>query len=151
MIKIDIKKSLLIKKEASHIFQLINDFHHWPKWSPWLIADPTTSLNIDNDGKFYNWHGNVTGSGDMKILSEKKNQSVSCILNFYKPWKSKAEVDFYLEEKETGTEVTWTMKSTLPFFLFWMKKSMQIYVGMNYERGLLLAWEIIMTTQITIV
>lgn len=46
MIKIDIKKSLLIKKEASHIFQLTNDFHHWPKWSPLLIADPTTSLNI---------------------------------------------------------------------------------------------------------
>lgn len=48
-----IKKSLLIQKEVKSIFNYLNDFHNWPQWSPWLIADPNTSLNIDTDGKYY--------------------------------------------------------------------------------------------------
>lgn len=67
-----IKKSLLIQKEAKSIFNYLNDFHNWPQWSPWLIADPNTSLNIETDGKYYNWEGDVTGSGDMRVLSETK-------------------------------------------------------------------------------
>lgn len=69
-----IQKSILIHKEAKDIFKLLNDFHHWPKWSPWLIADPNTSLNIHDDGKFYNWEGPITGSGDMKVLTETRNE-----------------------------------------------------------------------------
>ena len=138
-----IKKSLLIQKEVKSIFNYLNDFHNWPQWSPWLIADPNTSLNIDTDGKYYIWEGDVTGSGDMRVLSETKNKSLSCSLNFYKPWKSKVEVDFYLEEKSDGTKVAWTMKSSLPWFLFWMKKSMEVYVGMDYERGLLLLKDLV--------
>lgn len=138
-----VKKSLLIQKEADSIFKYLNDFHNWPQWSPWLIADPNASLNIDMDGKFYNWEGVITGSGDMKVLCETKNKSLSCALNFYKPWKSKAIVDFYLEEKKEGTQVTWTMQSSLPWYLFWMKKSMETYVGMDYDRGLLLLKDLV--------
>ena len=143
MSKMYIKKSLLIQKEAKFIFNYLNDFHNWPQWSPWLIADPNTSLNIETDGKYYNWEGDVTGSGDVRVLGETKNKSLSCSLNFYKPWKSKAEVNFYLEEISDGTKVTWTMKSSLPWFLFWMKKSMEVYVGMDYERGLLLLKDLV--------
>jgi hypothetical protein len=100
MSKMNVKKSLLIQKEAKDIFKYLNDFHNWPQWSPWLIADPNTSRNIDSDGKFYYWEGAVTGSGDMRVLNERKNKSLSCDLNFYKPWKSRAKVDFYLEEKD---------------------------------------------------
>jgi len=139
----NVKKSLLIQKEAKDIFKYLNDFHNWPQWSPWLIADPNTSLNIDSDGKFYYWEGAVTGSGDMRVLNERKNKSLSCDLNFYKPWKSRAKVDFYLEEKDGGTEVTWTMQSSLPWFLFWMKKPMEVYVGMDYKRGLLLLKDLV--------
>lgn len=140
-----IQKSIFIKKEAKEIFKFLNDFHFWPKWSPWFIADPDTSLNIDNNGKFYNWEGAITGSGDMKVLTETKNESISCSLNFYKPWKSSAEVNFELSKEKKGTKVLWTMKSSLPFFLFWMKKSMEIYVGMDYERGLKLLKDLVET------
>ena len=68
-----IKKSLLIQKEAKSIFNYLNDFHNW---FPWLIADLNTSQNIDTDGKYYNWEGDVTGSGDTRVLSETKNKSL---------------------------------------------------------------------------
>ena len=138
MPSIHVSKNVFIEKKPKDIFPLINDFHHWPKWSPWLLADKKADLKIDPDGQFYSWNGAITGSGDMKICSKEKNQSVTYELNFYKPWKSHAVVQFLLTEKKGGTDVNWTMKSKLPFYLFWMKKSMEVFVGMDYERGLLL-------------
>lgn len=41
-----------------------------------------------------------------------------------------------METKGNQTEATWVMDSSLPFFMFWMKKMMQTYIGMDYERGL---------------
>ena len=57
-------------------------------------------------------------------------------MNFLKPWKSKAKVRMEVTENKGGTEVRWHMDSTLPWFMFWMKKMMETYVGMDYDRGL---------------
>jgi hypothetical protein len=70
-----IKKSLLIQKEAKFIFNYLNDFHNWPQWSPWLIADPNTSLNIDTDGKYYNWEGDVDATGQSLALTKRKTKT----------------------------------------------------------------------------
>jgi effector-binding domain-containing protein len=72
----------------------------------------------------------------MKLNSEVENQSLDMDLNFIKPWKSFAKVGFEIKPKGEGTDVSWTMASSLPFFLFWMKKQVEAYVGMDYERGL---------------
>ena len=133
-----IRKTILIQKSSEEIFSLINDFKQWSKWSPWLISDPKTELSFENNKKYYTWKSEIIGSGNMQILSEEDNQSVSCILNFTAPWKSKALIDIFLNKKQEGTEVVWTMKSKLPFYLKWMKKSMKIDIEMDYKRGLLL-------------
>ena len=65
-----------------------------------------------------------------------KENQVTIDLTFLKPWKSKAKVSFNLSSKADETTVEWVMDSQLPFFLFWMKKSMQAYIGMDYTRGL---------------
>ena len=57
-------------------------------------------------------------------------------LTFLKPCKSQAKVAFYLKEEGASTQVRWTMDSVLPFFLFWMKKSMEAYISQDYGRGL---------------
>ncbi|MDA8948324.1 hypothetical protein N9H57_04220 [Flavobacteriaceae bacterium] len=46
---------MLIEKDCLSIFNIINDFHHWPKWSPWLIADPQANVTIEPNGKYFNW------------------------------------------------------------------------------------------------
>lgn len=133
-----VRKTILIHKSPNEIFPLINNFNSWPQWSPWLIADPNTRLDFENNGKYYRWKSEIIGSGSMQVLTEAPNESISYDLNFITPWKSQARVDMFLNKKKGGTEVVWTMKSQLPFYLFWMKKSMEIYVGLDYERGLLL-------------
>jgi hypothetical protein len=138
MSQLFIRKTIQIDKDNLSVFKLINDFHHWPKWSPWLITDPNAVVKVDPDGKYYNWKSPILGSGEMRIIHEEKGQSINCELQFFKPWKSKAKVTFYLNSKNNQTEVVWTMKSSLPFYLFWMKKQMETFVAMDYERGLLL-------------
>ena len=136
MPKFQIIKTIQIHKKADAVFKYINDFHFWPKWSPWLIVEPQTHVEVQQDGKYFSWEGKITGSGAMRIEEEQENKALLCDLQFFKPWKSKAKTTFHLTEDKGTTEVTWKMDSQLPFFLFWMKKSMEIFIGMDYERGL---------------
>ena len=138
MAQLFIRKTILIRKDQASIFKILHDFHQWPKWSPWLIADPKANIQIEADGKSYRWESPILGSGEMKIINEEENQSIHYDLQFFKPWESKAKVSFFLNYRDTDIEVVWTMQSRLPFFMFWMKKKMEVFVGMDYERGLLL-------------
>lgn len=136
MPKISVSRSTTINSSPKEIFQKLNDFNHWPNWSPWLIMEPEVSVTITDDAKYYEWKGDRTGEGNMKITNEVENESLSLDLTFLKPWKSKASVDFKLSIDAEGTKVTWNMNSSLPFFMFWMKKMMVNLIGSDYDRGL---------------
>ena len=136
MPKFAVTRSILINAPIEKVFNTLNDFSTWKEWSPWLISDPEAKVNIADDKKSYDWEGPRSGSGDMKIVKEDENKSISIDLQFLKPWKSKAQIYFNLETKGDQTEATWMMDSSLPFFMFWMKKMMQTFIGMDYERGL---------------
>jgi len=130
-----IVKSKHINAPIKKVYDIIADLGQWQAWSPWLIMDPNTVVDVKNR-KDYSWEGARTGSGNMQITNEVQNQSVDYDLNFLKPWKSKAKVRMEVQSNNGGTEVTWMMDSTLPWFMFWMKKMMTTYIGMDYDRGL---------------
>lgn len=136
MPKVHVQKSIFIKKSKEEVFNVVNDFHTWSKWSPWLILEKGVTVNVPSDGKKYEWSGNLVGSGKMAVTKEIENQKVEYDLNFIKPFKSYAKVGFELKSKENGTEVLWTMDTKLPFFMFWMKTKMEFFLGMDYNRGL---------------
>jgi len=136
MPKFSVSKTRHINASPEKVFAALNDFHAWKEWSPWLIMDPNTKVDVAPDNKSYEWNGKRTGSGNMKILSETANQSIDYDLNFLKPFKSHASVSFEVEASGEGTDVTWNMDSSLPFFLFFMKKMMVATIGSDYDRGL---------------
>jgi len=136
MAKLNISKSIRIDAPVEKVFTTVNDFNHWTAWSPWLIMEPESQVDVSDDAKYYAWEGDRVGSGNMTVLDEQPNESVDYDLTFLKPWKSQAKVRFELTPKNGSTEVSWLMDSSLPFYLFWMKKSMMAYVGADYERGL---------------
>lgn len=136
MSKLTVKKSIIVQALPDQIFPKINDFHHWTSWSPWLIMEPETKVSVDADGKYYSWEGKITGSGNMKITGEATNKSIDIDLNFIKPWKSSSKVRFELNPVQNGTEVIWLMDNRLPFFMFFMKKMMETFIGMDFDRGL---------------
>lgn len=138
MPKLQVAKSIVINAPAEKVFEVLNDFSQWRTWSPWLIQDPETVLNLIEGNKAYSWEGKRSGSGNMRIVKEAANKSVDYRLEFLKPWKSKADVRFEVFTVDNGTKVIWSMDSALPFFLFWMKKMMIALLGLDYERGLLM-------------
>lgn len=131
-----IVKSKIIKAPIDRVFNTLNDFHSWKKWSPWLIADPNADVDVRPDGKYYEWKGDRVGAGNMNITKEEENQSIHCDLLFLKPWKSKAKTYFILSEVEEGTKVEWNMDSSLPWFMFMMRKMMITMIGNDYDLGL---------------
>lgn len=136
MPKMSIQRSVQVNAPVDKVFSTLNNFNSWTSWSPWLIMDPKADVTIREDAKYYSWEGERVGSGNMAIINERQNESIDYDLLFLKPWKSKAKVSFYTKANGEHTEVTWTMDSSLPFFMFWMKRMMEAFVGMDYERGL---------------
>lgn len=136
MPKMNINRSIYIDAKPEEVYTKLNDFNQWPAWSPWLIMEKGVKVDVEEGGKYYSWEGNRVGSGNMKVTGEKENNSIDYDLNFLKPWKSYAKVGFKIKPNGDGTDVTWSMDSSLPFFMFWMKKMMSAYIGMDYERGL---------------
>lgn len=136
MPKLTVNRSITIQAPAEKIFDKVSDFNHWQPWSPWLIQEPGVKVTVAEDSKYYEWEGDRVGAGNMTVTNEVANESVDYDLMFLKPWKSKAKVRFELKPDGDNTRVTWYMDSSLPFFMFWMKKMTEAFIGMDYERGL---------------
>ena len=146
MPKFSISRSQVIDCPVEKVFEIVRDFGNWPKWSPWLIADQECQLQVQDD--WYSWEGEICGAGRMDVIDAVENESINYELNFLKPFKSQAEVKMAYRRDREKTEVTWTMKSSFPFFLFWMKKSMMAFIGMDYERGLLMLKDLAETGEV---
>ena len=131
-----VSKSTHINAPADEVYKRVRDFKQWPAWSPWLISEPDCKLEYRDDGKGYSWDGKVVGAGEIEETGEDPSKSLDHKLTFLKPFKSEADVHFTLTEKDGGTEIAWSMDSSLPFFMFWMKNMMVAFIGSDYERGL---------------
>lgn len=136
MPKINVSRSCTIHSNIDNVYSKLNNFNHWREWSPWLIMEEDVEVNVSNDAKYYEWKGNRVGEGNMSIALEDGSNSIEYDLTFLKPWKSEAKVKFLLSDNNDKTIVTWSMHSSLPWFMFWMKSMMSAYIGMDYERGL---------------
>ncbi|NNE58727.1 MAG: hypothetical protein HKN36_11525 [Hellea sp.] len=136
MPKIHVVRSAQINAPVSKVYDIVSDLGQWTPWSPWLIMDPDAKVDVKDGGKFYRWEGNRVGTGTLEVISEDKNQRVEFDLKFLAPWKSEAKTWMQVEPNDGGTKLSWYMDSSLPFFMFFMKKMMVAFIGMDYERGL---------------
>ena len=133
-----IDKSIEINAPVDQVYSKISDYNYWRPWSPWLVIEPEATTDIEEGGKAYSWKGERIGSGEMKITNEDVNKRIDMDLTFLAPWKSHAKVWFTFSGENGSTKVNWYMDSSIPFFMFWMKKMMTTLVGMDYERGLIM-------------
>ena len=88
---------------AERIFEQISDFHNWTKWSPWEGLDPqmerTYSGPESGAGAVYAWSGNrKAGQGRMEIADAAAPSRVHIDLSFEKPWKSRNDTVFVIED-----------------------------------------------------
>ena len=136
MPKTHVTRRQIINAPIEAVYKAIANLQEWEAWSPWLIMEPEAIVTVAEDKRSYSWKGARVGEGKMAIISTVPNQSARYDLNFLTPFKSYASVGMDIKPMDGGTEVTWSLDSSLPFFMFWMKNMMQTFIGMDYERGL---------------
>ena len=137
--KYHVEKNIKIKADVSKVRSLVEDFKQWNSWSPWTIVEPDCKMDISGNagavGHMMIWNGEIIGSGK-NTLVQNDGGGLRYDLEFIKPFKSKAKTSFVFEKSGEETSVTWTMDSSMPFFLFFMVNKMKNWIGMDYERGL---------------
>jgi len=120
MPKFTVEKSIVVNAPLEKVYATVRNFEEWKEWSPWIIADPAAKLTYMSNAEGYSWDGAITGSGQMEVTGETEQNSIEYRLEFVKPWKSVCPVTFSFAEKDGGTEATWTMHGSLPFFMFFI-------------------------------
>jgi effector-binding domain-containing protein len=143
-----VQRSITVNTPLKTLRDSLKNYKEWPKWSPWLIMEPDAAVTYSDRqgqvGATYGWSGVLVGAGSMELMVVYENLLEMEII-FVQPFKSTAKVTFEFEEEDEGTKVTWHMYGSLPFFMFWMKEKMRTFIGMDYERGLLMLKEFVET------
>ena len=125
------------------VFNLLNNFHRWPAWSPWEKLDPNMQKKHAGPefgtGASYEWTGNdEVGQGRMTITESVPAKRVVIKLEFVAPWEATNTTVFTLTPEGKAVDVTWAMEGHNNF----MAKAASLFmdldqlVGKDFERGL---------------
>jgi hypothetical protein len=138
----EVTRSVTIAADPAHVHGLIDDFHQWPRWSPWEDLDPDLQRTYagaeSGVGAHYAWRGNRrAGEGSMQITSSTPER-VAVALTFLKPWKATNDIVFALDPTVDGTGVTWTMRGEQKGLMAVVGRvvPMDRLVGKDFEKGL---------------
>jgi len=136
-----VSRNAVINAPDSVIYKNIADFNEFTKWNPWAKMEPsakiTVSGNIAQPEHLYQWTGDKTGTGQMKITKVDANKMVDIELKFIKPMESVANTRFDIAADGSGNKVTWTMSGENKGAINkWMGLFMDKMIGKDFEDGL---------------
>jgi hypothetical protein len=137
-----VQRSARLYAPPEKIVATLADFRAWEAWSPWEHLDPQMKRDYSGaatgKGAVYTWKGNSkVGEGRMQITDVAPNR-VGIDLDFLKPFPTSNKVEFDLQPKGEGTDVTWSMAGPLPFLakIIHVFVNMDRMVGEQFETGL---------------
>jgi hypothetical protein len=116
----NVEKSTIIKRSVSEVMGKVSDLKFYSQWNPWQQSDPTVKFAVTGTpktpGHKYEWEGKKTGVGALTLIGI-DDKHIHFVLEFFKPWKSKAKDNWLFEPWGDGTEtkVTWQNSGDLPF------------------------------------
>lgn len=139
----EVKRSLVMQVPPATVFEQVNDFQKWARWSPWEKLDPAMKKHFSGPpsgvGSSYHWVGNdQVGEGRMTIVEATAPSRIEIRLEFMAPWKATNPTVFRFEPEGTGTRTTWTMTGKNDFVgkAFALAMDMDALVGADFEKGL---------------
>ena len=137
-----VERTITVNAPAVRVHGLVDDFHHWTRWSPWEDLDPElqrTYTGPDHGvGAHYAWTGNrKAGAGSMEITASTPEEIVIA-LAFLKPFRSTSTTVFELAADGDQTVVTWRMtgEQTGLMSVFGRFMNMDKLIGPDFEKGL---------------
>jgi Polyketide cyclase / dehydrase and lipid transport len=133
---IQIVKSVTIKGSKQEVFDMVRYLNNFPKWSPFLVQDPTQKVEVKGTdgsvGAQYHWVGN--GGEDVGFQEIMKIDTFSFVgmrCDIQKPFVAKPTFDYSFRETANGIEVTQDFKvesALVDAFFMWAfgaKKGME--------------------------
>ena len=138
--KYTVKKSIVIEKSATVVFQKVLDLKSWNDWSPWLLHEPDASVEYSKDvkkeGGYYTWSGKIIGAGKITHVKIIKNKTIEQKIEFFKPFRSVSKILWEFDEEKGGIKTSWSMEGKMPFLFRFMIPKMTVEIGKDYELGL---------------
>jgi len=136
-----VNRTITINAPDSVIYKNIADYNEFYKWNAWSKMDPQAKVTITGTiaqpGHLYQWNGEKSGTGQMKINKVETNQMVDMELKFIKPMESVADTRFDIEKDATGNKVIWTMSGESKGIINkWFCLFMDKMIGKDFENGL---------------
>jgi hypothetical protein len=116
----NVEKSTIIKRSPSQVMDKVGDLNFYSQWNPWQQSDPTAKATITGtpktSGHKYAWEGKKVGVGAL-TLNSIDNKHIHFLLEFFKPFKSKAKDNWMFESWGDGgeTKVTWQNSGEFPW------------------------------------
>ena len=136
-------RSKIIKAPTPVVYDLVNDFKEWPRFSPWIEQDTNAVLTYEDKtsgvGAGYSWEGEILGIGNAKTVDVLNNKSISQHIEFVKPFESNSNINWTFEPTQDGTKVTWSMDGKQDFMTKMyvaFSGSIEETTGPDFERGL---------------
>ena len=134
-----LERSRVINSPKSAVFNYVNETKNWEDWNSWAVEDSlmhvTLSKNTLGKGSLCSWKGKA-GSGDLKTLYAKLNDSILQTMNFN---GNSSEVFMSFKDTLKGTKVTWKATGKMSF----MYKIMNTFnggaekvIGLMFEKSL---------------
>jgi predicted transcriptional regulator YdeE len=140
MSRYHVYRSTHIHAAPERVFAVVADYGTWPSWSPWLCCEPDAEIQVSDNpssvGSGYSWRGEIVGQGEIEHQQLQPDRLIEDEIRFIKPFRSRARVVFEIAPEGDGTKITWHMYGSVPWFLFWMRPQVEVFIGMDFERGL---------------
>ena len=134
-----VERSRVINSPKSAVFNYVNDTKNWEDWNSWAVEDSlmhvTLSKNTLGKGSLCSWEGKA-GSGDLKTLYAKVNDSILQTMNFN---GNSSEVFMSFKDTLKGTKVTWKATGKMSFMYKIMNTfngSAEKVIGLMFEKSL---------------
>jgi Polyketide cyclase / dehydrase and lipid transport len=108
--QLQIEKSITIKGSKKEVFDMVANLKNFPKWSPFLVQDPTQKYEIKGVdgtvGSQYHWVGNKGEDvGFQEIAKIDTLGFISKKCDIQKPFVAKPTFDYTLTETPDGITV----------------------------------------------
>ncbi len=111
-----VQSSQIINSSKAIVFNYVNDYKNWEKFSPWISSDPKINLNYSavsiGAGSTLSWEG-INNSGDIETLYTKGTDTIVQKMDFD---GDVSDVTWIFKDTLGGTKVTWISKGKKDFF-----------------------------------
>ncbi len=140
---IHIQKTVTVKGSQQEVFDMVKYLENFPKWSPFLAADPGQKYEVKGTdgtvGAQYHWDGN--GGKDLgyqEIVKIDELNYVGMRCDIQKPFVAKPTFEYTFDKGANGITVTQDFKVESPLvdsFFMWLFGAKKEMGDMN-QKGL---------------